>query len=81
MVTSGVVVTVALMALTIIFLSSIMATLYRKAGPHEALIVYQPGTPLRTVRHVDGARQERYGLVRIREIVVVTGGSGRGEAG
>ncbi len=40
MVTSGVVVTVALMALTIIFLSSIMATLYRKAGPHEALIVY-----------------------------------------
>jgi flotillin len=40
MVTSGVVVTVALMALTIIFLSSIMATLYRKAGPHEALVVY-----------------------------------------
>jgi flotillin len=40
MVTSGVVVTVALMALNIIFLSSIMATLYRKAGPHEALVVY-----------------------------------------
>jgi flotillin len=40
MVTSGVVVTVALMALTIVFLSSIMATLYRKAGPHEALVVY-----------------------------------------
>jgi flotillin len=40
MVTSGVVITVALMALTIIFLSSIMATLYRKAGPHEALVVY-----------------------------------------
>jgi len=40
MVTSGVVVTVALMALTIIFLTSIMATLYRKAGPHEALVVY-----------------------------------------
>src|SRR4051794_59316 len=40
MVPSGVVITVALMALTIIFLSSIMATLYRKAGPHEALVVY-----------------------------------------
>ncbi len=40
MVTSGVVVTVALMALTIIFLTSVMATLYRKAGPHEALVVY-----------------------------------------
>src|SRR5690349_8435872 len=40
MVTSGVVIMVALMALTIIFLSSIMATLYRKAGPHEALVVY-----------------------------------------
>ena len=34
------VVTVALMALTVIFLTSIMATLYRKAGPHEALVVY-----------------------------------------
>ncbi|HTK29288.1 MAG TPA: SPFH domain-containing protein [Vicinamibacterales bacterium] len=40
MVTSGVVIMVALMALTIIFLTSIMATLYRKAGPHEALVVY-----------------------------------------
>jgi flotillin len=40
MVTSGVVIVVALMALTIIFLTSIMATLYRKAGPHEALVVY-----------------------------------------
>jgi flotillin len=40
MVTSGVVITVALMALTIIFLTSIMASLYRKAGPHEALVVY-----------------------------------------
>jgi flotillin len=40
MVTSGVVVTVALMALTIMFLTSVMATLYRKAGPHEALVVY-----------------------------------------
>jgi flotillin len=40
MVTSGVVIVVALMALTILFLTSIMATLYRKAGPHEALVVY-----------------------------------------
>jgi len=40
MVTSGVVITVALIALTIIFLTSIMASLYRKAGPHEALVVY-----------------------------------------
>jgi flotillin len=40
MVTSGVVIIAGLMALTIIFLTSIMATLYRKAGPHEALVVY-----------------------------------------
>jgi flotillin len=31
---------VGLMALTVIFLTSIMATMYRKAGPHEALVVY-----------------------------------------
>src|SRR5436190_176751 len=36
----GVAVTVALMGLTVILLMSLMATLYRKAGPHEALIVY-----------------------------------------
>src|SRR2546427_10599151 len=29
-----------LMALTVILLTSILATLYRKAGPHEALVVY-----------------------------------------
>jgi flotillin len=39
-ITTGVGVTVGLMALTVIFLTSIMATLYRKAGPHEALVVY-----------------------------------------
>jgi flotillin len=39
-VTSGVVVVVALMVFTIVLLTSIMATLYRKAGPHEALVVY-----------------------------------------
>src|SRR6476620_3790775 len=31
---------VGLMVLTIIFLMTIMACLYRKAGPHEALVVY-----------------------------------------
>src|SRR5438045_3798194 len=36
----GVAVTVALMGLTVILLTTLMATLYRKAGPHEALIVY-----------------------------------------
>ena len=36
----GVAITVGLMALTVILLMSLMATLYRKAGPHEALIVY-----------------------------------------
>jgi flotillin len=30
----------ALMALTIVFLISVLARLYRKAGPHEALVVY-----------------------------------------
>jgi flotillin len=39
-ITTGVGVTVGLMALTVIFLTSILATLYRKAGPHEALVVY-----------------------------------------
>src|SRR5436190_4132170 len=36
----GVAVTVGLMGLTVILLTTLMATLYRKAGPHEALIVY-----------------------------------------
>jgi len=36
----GVGITVGLMGLTVILLMSLMATLYRKAGPHEALIVY-----------------------------------------
>src|SRR2546425_8902267 len=31
---------VALMVVTVIFLTSVLATLYRKAGPHEALVVY-----------------------------------------
>src|SRR5881628_2240817 len=39
-ITTGIGVTVGLMALTVIFLTSILATLYRKAGPHEALVVY-----------------------------------------
>src|SRR6478672_4621391 len=39
-ITTGIGVTVGLMGLTVIFLTSILATLYRKAGPHEALIVY-----------------------------------------
>src|SRR5207244_7317640 len=37
---TGVGVTVGLMGLTVILLTSLMATLYRKAGPHEALVVY-----------------------------------------
>src|SRR5437867_6946964 len=39
-ITTGVGVTVGLMGLTVILLTSLMATLYRKAGPHEALVVY-----------------------------------------
>jgi len=39
-ITTGVGVTVGLMGLTVILLTSILATLYRKAGPHEALVVY-----------------------------------------
>src|SRR3954453_16988671 len=36
----GVLIIAALMVLTIIFLSAMFASLYRKAGPHEALVVY-----------------------------------------
>src|SRR5262245_29417378 len=36
----GVALTVGLMVLTVIFLTSVLATLYHKAGPHEALVVY-----------------------------------------
>src|SRR5258708_5259313 len=36
----GVVIIAALMVLTIILLSAMFASLYRKAGPHEALVVY-----------------------------------------
>ena len=39
-ISTGVGVTVGLMGLTVILLTSLMATLYRKAGPHEALVVY-----------------------------------------
>ena len=39
-VTNGVVIMAALMALVILFLLSMFARLYRKAGPHEALVVY-----------------------------------------
>src|SRR4249920_548666 len=39
-ITTSIGVTVGLMGLTVILLTSILATLYRKAGPHEALIVY-----------------------------------------
>ena len=39
-ITTGVGVTVGLMGLTVVLLTSILATLYRKAGPHEALVVY-----------------------------------------
>src|SRR5580704_14921732 len=37
---SGVVVIVLLMLLAIVLLISMLARLYRKAGPHEALVVY-----------------------------------------
>ena len=36
----GVLITVGLMVLTVILLTSVLANLYRKAGPHEALVVY-----------------------------------------
>src|SRR6476660_6120038 len=39
-ITTGIGVTVGLMGLTVILLTSILASLYRKAGPHEALVVY-----------------------------------------
>src|SRR3982751_6820214 len=39
-VTGSVWVIAGLMVLAILFLMSILATLYRKAGPHEALVVY-----------------------------------------
>src|SRR5678815_1889436 len=39
-ITTGVGVTVGLMVLTVILLTSVLASLYRKAGPHEALVVY-----------------------------------------
>ena len=39
-ISSGVFVVAALMALVILFLLSMIARLYRKAGPHEALVVY-----------------------------------------
>ena len=39
-----VVVVVLLMVLAIVLIASMLARLYRKAGPHEALIVYGRGT-------------------------------------
>src|SRR3982075_3594463 len=39
-ISGGVVVIAALMALCILFLLAMFARLYRKAGPHEALVVY-----------------------------------------
>src|SRR5919106_119279 len=36
----GVIVIAGLMVLTIVFLMSMFANLYKKAGPHEALVVY-----------------------------------------
>src|SRR4249919_2656128 len=39
-ITTGIGVTVGLMGLTVILLTSILATLYRKAGPNEALVVF-----------------------------------------
>jgi flotillin len=39
-ISSEIFIVVGLMVLTIIFLMTIMARLYRKAGPHEALVVY-----------------------------------------
>src|SRR6184192_2310142 len=39
-ISTGVGVTVGLMGLTVILLTSVLVTMYRKAGPHEALVVY-----------------------------------------
>src|SRR4029453_15969530 len=36
----GVIIIAGLMVLTVIFLMAMFANLYRKAGPHEALVVY-----------------------------------------
>ena len=38
--TLGVVVVAGLMVLTVILVMAMFANLYRKAGPHEALVVY-----------------------------------------
>jgi flotillin len=38
--TPGIAIIVGLMAITVILLMSVLTTLYRKAGPHEALVVY-----------------------------------------
>ena len=51
-ITTSIGVTVGLMGLTVILLTSILASLYRKAGPHEALIVYG----FRGTRDRQGAR-------------------------
>src|ERR1043166_4996793 len=39
-VSPGMAIIVGLMVVVIIFLTSVLATMYRKAGPHEALVVY-----------------------------------------
>src|SRR5260221_4486061 len=39
-ISSGVFIVAGLMALCILFLLAMFARLYRKAGPHEALVVY-----------------------------------------
>src|SRR6266852_2205195 len=39
-ISTGMAIVVALMVVAIIFLTSVLMTMYRKAGPHEALIVY-----------------------------------------
>src|SRR5438128_5484780 len=39
-ITAGIWVTVGLMVLSVVLLMSLMASLYRKAGPHEALVCY-----------------------------------------
>src|SRR4029453_11965311 len=49
-ITTSIGVTVGLMGLTVILLTSILATLYRKAGPHEALV----GCGFRGTRVVKG---------------------------
>src|SRR3989454_4230035 len=39
-ISSGVFIIAGLMILSVVFLMSVLAKLYRKAGPHEALVVY-----------------------------------------